>query len=313
LTVLALVVDHDAPAGLRLGETADPVPASDEVLVEVRAISLNHGELRGAIFNYGELRGVADQPAGYVPGWDAAGVVRTPAADGSGPPAGSRVVTFGPSGAWAQLRAVPVAELAVVPDEVDLAAASALPVAGVTALRALRRLGFVTGQRVLVTGASGGVGRFAVQLGAAAGAHVIASVGSAARGEGLAELGAAEVVVGLEGVEPGLHGVLDNVGGPQLARAFTLLAVGGSVQSIGATSGEPTVFEPYATVGELRSLQSFMMGGQLGGDLAVLLGMLAEGRLDPQIGRRGDWKDVASAVEALFARRIAGKAVLDVS
>ncbi|HEY4418034.1 MAG TPA: alcohol dehydrogenase, partial [Pseudonocardia sp.] len=76
--MLALLVDHDAPAGLRLGEAADPVPASDEVLVEVRAISLNHGELRG----------VADQPAGYVPGWDAAGVVRTPAADGSGPPAG---------------------------------------------------------------------------------------------------------------------------------------------------------------------------------------------------------------------------------
>ncbi|MFD1523137.1 zinc-binding dehydrogenase, partial [Pseudonocardia yunnanensis] len=108
-------------------------------------------------------------------------------------------------------------------------------------------------------------------------------------------------------------GVLDNVGGPQLARAFALLAVGGSVQSIGATSGEPTVFEPYATVGELRSVQSFMMGGELAGDLAVLVGMLAEGRLDPQIGRRGDWKDVASAVEALFARRIAGKAVLEVS
>jgi NADPH:quinone reductase-like Zn-dependent oxidoreductase len=142
---------------------------------------------------------------------------------------------------------------------------------------------------------------------------VIASVGSAARGEGLAELGAAEVVVGLEGVEPGLHGVLDNVGGPQLAQAFALLAVGGSVQSIGATSGEPTVFEPYATVGELRSLQSFMMGAELADDLATLVGLLAQGRLDPQIGRRGDWKDVASAAEALFARRVAGKVVLDVS
>ncbi|MEV0159643.1 zinc-binding dehydrogenase [Nonomuraea fuscirosea] len=311
--MLALVVDHDVPAGLRLGETTDPSPASGEVLVEVRAISLNHGELRGAVLNHAELLGIADRPAGYVPGWDAAGVVRTPAADGSGPPEGSRVVTFGQSGAWAQLRAVPVAELAVVPEEVDLGAASALPVAGVTALRALRRLGFVTGTRVLVTGASGGVGRFAVQLGAAAGAHVIASVGSPEHGEGLAELGAADVVVGLDGVEPGLHGVLDNVGGPQLARAFALLALGGSVQSIGATSGEPTVFEPYATVGEQRSLQSFLMGTELAGDLAVLVGMLAAGRLDPQIGLRMNWSDVAGAVEALFARQVAGKAVLDVS
>ncbi|WP_062434552.1 zinc-binding dehydrogenase [Herbidospora daliensis] len=311
--MLALLVDHDVPGGLRLGETADPVPAADEVLVEVRAISLNHGELRGAILNHGELLGVAKQSAGYVPGWDAAGVVRSPAASGCGPPVGSRVVTYGPSGAWAQLRAVPVGELAVVPEEVDLGAAATLPVAGVTALRALRRLGFVLGRRVLVTGASGGVGRFAVQLGAAAGAHVIASVGSAERGEGLAGLGAAEVVVGLDGVESGLHGVLDNVGGPQLAQAFALLAEGGSVQLIGAASGEPTVFEPYATVGELRSLQSFLMGAELAGDLAVLVGMLASGRLDPQIGRRLDWTDVARAAESLFARRIAGKAVLDVS
>ena len=301
--MLALLVDHDSAAGLRLGEAPDPVPAPDEPLVEVHAISLNHGELRA----------VASHPAGFISGWDAAGVVRTPTADGSGPQAGTRVVTFGAAGAWAQLRAVPVSELAVVPDGVDLGAAATLPVAGVTALRALRRLGFLTGRRVLVTGASGGVGRFAVQLAAGAGAHVIASVGSAARGEGLADLGAAEVVVGLEGVEPGLHGVLDNVGGPQLAEAFALLAVGGSVQCIGATSGEPTVFGPYSTVGELRSLQAFMMGSQLAGDLATLVGLLAQGKLDPQIGWRGDWKDVAGAAEDLFARRIAGKAVLDVS
>ncbi|MEN3266042.1 zinc-binding dehydrogenase [Pseudonocardia sp.] len=222
-------------------------------------------------------------------------------------------LTFGPGGAWAQLRAVPAAELAVVPDEVDLGAAAAVPVAGVTALRALRRLGFLTGRRVLITGASGGVGGYAVQLAASAGAHVIASVGSAARGEGLAELGAAEVVVGLEGVEPGLHGVLDNVGGPQLAEAFGLLAEGGSVQSIGATSGEPTVFPPYSTVGQLRTLQAFTMGGRLSEDLTTLVGMLADGRLDPQIGWRGSWKDVAGAAEELFARRIAGKAVLDVT
>jgi NADPH:quinone reductase-like Zn-dependent oxidoreductase len=85
------------------------------------------------------------------------------------------------------------------------------------------------------------------------------------------------------------------------------------VLSIGATSGEPTTFEPYATVGELRSLQSFLMGTELAGDLAILVGMLAAGRLDPQIGLRMDWRDVAGAVEALFARQIAGKAVLDVS
>ncbi|WP_225987003.1 zinc-binding dehydrogenase [Streptomyces spectabilis] len=88
------------------------------------------------------------------------------------------------------------ADLAVVPDAVDLGAAGALPVAGVSALQAVRRLGTIEGRRVLVTGASGGVGRFAVQLAALAGAHVIASTGSPERAAGLRELGAAETVQG---------------------------------------------------------------------------------------------------------------------
>jgi NADPH:quinone reductase-like Zn-dependent oxidoreductase len=177
----ALLVDPSSETGFRLGETADPAPAPHQALVEVKTISLNYGEVSGG---YGAEEG-------KVQGWDAAGVVVKAAADGSGPEVGSRVVTFAfGGGGWAQLRAVDVAELAVLPDNVDFAKAAALPVAAVTALRALRRFGSVLGRRVLVTGAAGGVGRFAVQLAALAGAHVIASVGSVARGEGLKELGA---------------------------------------------------------------------------------------------------------------------------
>lgn len=201
----AIVYDSAAPRGLRLGEVAEPRPSDAQALVEVRAISLNFGELA---FMAGHL-----QP-GEVPGWDAAGVVVRAAPDGSGPAAGSAVVTFGWGGAWAERRAVETGELAVLADSIYLGAASTLPVAGVTALRALRQLGPVIGRRVLVTGASGGVGRYAVQLAARAGAHVLAVVGSAARGEGLRELGAAEIVTGLEQVTEPVFGVLDNVGVP---------------------------------------------------------------------------------------------------
>src|SRR5689334_17406659 len=98
----ALLVDSSVKAGLRLGETADPTPAPNQVLVEVKAISLNYGDASGA---YGGQDGA-------VQGWDAAGVVVKAAADGSGPEVGSRVVTFGfTGGAWAQLRAVDTAEL----------------------------------------------------------------------------------------------------------------------------------------------------------------------------------------------------------
>ena len=301
----ALVHDPGAPGGLRLADAPDPRPGPAEALVEVGATSLN----------FGELAFMAERRApGEVPGWDAAGVVVRAAADGSGPPAGARVVTFSPSGAWARLRAVPTDELAEVPDGVDLGAASALPVAGVTALRALRRLGPVLGRRVLVTGASGGVGRFAVQLGARAGARVVAAVGSPARGEGLRELGAAEVVVGLEGVEGRVAGAIDNVGGPQLAQALALLEPGGLVLSVGQASLQPTTIDFEAT--RMRSggarIEAFTVGTGFGPDLAVLVELLAAGALDPQIGWRGPWERVAEAVAALLGRRVRGKAVLDV-
>src|SRR5436189_210444 len=82
---------------------------------------------------------------------------------------------------------------------------AALPAAGVTALRAVRALGPLLGRRVLVTGASGGLGRFAVQLAARAGADVVALVGRPERGAGLVELGAREVVTGIGEVGPVQH------------------------------------------------------------------------------------------------------------
>lgn len=299
----ALLVDHTVPGDLRIGDAPDPDPAPDQALIEVHAISVNHGELRG----------LAGRTAGEVPGWDAAGVVLEPAADGSGPPAGARVVGFGPDHAWARLRASKTSDLAVVPESVDFGAASALPVAGVTALRAVRRLGPVIGRRVLVTGASGGVGRFAVQLAAHAGAHVVAVVGSPARGEGLTDLGAAEIAVGIDSVSEPVFGALDVVGGPTLAAAFALLSEGGTLQSIGATSGEAAVFAPYAITGLYRRLEAFDMGGGLSADLGYLLGLLDAGTLDPQIGWRGSWEQIGTAAHALFGRTIQGKAVLEVS
>jgi len=300
----ALLVDPSAKSGLRLGDTADPTPAPNQALVEVKTISLNYGEVSGG---YGAEEG-------KVQGWDAAGVVVKAAADGSGPAVGSRVVTFDfLGGAWAQLRAVDTTELAVLPDGVDFDRAAALPVAAVTALRALRRFGSVLGRRILVTGAAGGVGRFAVQLAAQSGAHVIASVGSAGRGDGLKELGAAEVIVGVEGLTGPLHGVLDNVGGPNQVAAFGLLAEGGSIQSIGATSGEPAVYPPYSTVGPQRRLEAFMMGSGLGEDLAFLTSLVAAGKLDVEIGYRGSWENSEDAIAALLGRKVVGKAVLDVS
>lgn len=301
----ALIYDPEAPQGLRLGEAAEPEPHRSQVLVEVAATSLNFGEVAF-------LRDRHEQ--GDVAGWDAAGTVTAAAADGSGPPPGTRVVTFGWGGAWARRRAVDTFQLAVLPDTVDFAAAAALPVAAVTALRAVRRLGPLLGRRMLITGASGGVGRFAVQLAARSGASVVAVASSRERGEGLEELGAAEVAVGLGEVGGRFDAVLDNVGGQMLADVYARLAPDACALSVGMASQAPTTinFEAARIAAAGSRIEAFSVGDRFGEDLAYLVALVAARKLDPQIGWRGPWERAAEAAELLLARQVRGKVVLEV-
>jgi NADPH:quinone reductase-like Zn-dependent oxidoreductase len=302
MSVRALVVDPSAPDGIGFADLPEPAPAPGQVIVEVRHASLNRGDLNDA--RSGRL------PAGAPLGNDAAGTVVRAAADGSGPAVGTDVVLFA-QGAFAERMAVDVTALTAVPAGLPPAAAAALPTAGLAALRSLRAAGAGPGRRVLVTGASGGVGRYAVRLAALAGAHVIASVGSAARGEGLAEAGADTVVVGLDGIDAPVDAVVETVGGAILVGAWALLAPGGSLQSVGWASGEPAVFPPYATVGPAKTLASYVNEGPAADDLAELVRLAAAGDLVPDIGWRGSWDRFADAAGELRGRRVAGKAVLD--
>ena len=170
----------------------------------------------------------------------------------------------------------------------------------------------VKGARVLVTGASGGVGRFAVQLAAYAGGHVIAVTGDARHEAELADLGADEVVTDVAQLDEAVDLVLDSVGGPALVAAWERLTPGGSVQCIGWSSGEPATFPPYAMVATGRSLSSFVITAPVGPDLANLVRLVEQGGLRVEIGWRGPLTRVADAVQALRDRQIRGKAVLDV-
>src|ERR1700751_494906 len=162
--IRAVVVDPSLPDRLAIREVSLRDPDRDEVVVKVTAVSLNRGETRRAL----QLA-----EAVWRPGWDFAGVVETTAADGSGPKPGTRVVGILPSGAWAERVNCRSHAVAALPDAVGDAEAATLPVAGLTALHALRRGGLLLGRKVLVDGASGGVGHLACQLAVAAGAGTL--------------------------------------------------------------------------------------------------------------------------------------------
>ncbi|GGV69389.1 oxidoreductase [Streptomyces longisporoflavus] len=299
----ALVVDHSEAGPVRFADVDEPVPSTGEALVEIRHIGLNFGEL-----NY-----VRQWPAGAVHGHDAAGVVVRAAADGSGPPVGTRVALGMSSHAWAERVAAGPASLGTVPEGVDLADAAALGIAGVTAFRVLRKRSLLA-RDVLITGASGGVGHFAVQLAALAGARVTALVGSPERAAGLRELGADRVLTEMAGAGDRFDVVLDTVGGPLLALAWNLLAEGGTIHLVGYSSGQDTMFPAGSLFGfgEPRSITTYGDMTPTSGDLTDLLGLMAAGRLTAPVGLRGRWQEVDDAVRALFARKVHGKIVLDV-
>ena len=306
--MLALVNNPQGREPAELRDVEEPSAAENEAIVEVRAFSLNRGELRL----------LASRPEGWRPGEDISGVVVRAASDGSGPREGERVVGLVDQGGWAQRVSVPTERLAVLPEGVGFTEVASLPIAGLTALRALRVGGPLLGRRVLVTGASGGVGRLAVQLAFRAGARVSGVAASPERAEGLSELGAKEVVSDIEDLGDSFDLILESVGGHSLAAVLRLVAPDGTVVMFGNSSGEPSEVAFGSVLASPRAkLYAFFVYASadketFGEDLALLVSLVASGDLIPQVGYGAGWRELARAVEALGERRIKGKAVLRV-
>jgi NADPH2:quinone reductase len=310
--IKAVVVDPESPERLVLRPVGAPSPLPSEALVRVAAVSLNRGEVRTAMA----------AAAGWRPGWDLAGTVERPAADGSGPPSGTRVVGLLPFRAWAELAAVPTLALAELPASVTFAQAAALPVAGLTALHALEQGGTLLGRRVLVTGASGGVGLLAIQLARNAGARVVGLLRREAHADAVRAAGAHEVVVG-EPVAAAAHGpyhlVLESVGGGTLGAVLGMLAADGTCVTLGVSESESVTFDArsFRSAGSVRlyglTLMHELRSEPASVGLTRLAGMVADGRLRPQIDIETSWTEIATVARQLIERGYAGKAVLRVA
>jgi NADPH2:quinone reductase len=303
----AVVVDPEAPGRLVIRSVSEPTPDRGEAIVRVHAISLNRGEVRRS--------GTAD--AGWRPGWDLAGVVERAAANGSGPRNGTRVVGFLPEGAWAERVAVPTNALAELPDKVTFSQAATFPVAGLTALLALGKGAPLLGHRVLITGATGGVGDFAVQLARLGGAHVTATVRRADQVPAVRQLGAHDVLVGDEiAATPKYDLILDSVGGRTLGTALAALQRGGVCVTLGVSASPEVTFNARDFFVTGRStLYGFYLFTEFGNEpasagLRRLADLVADGQLVPHISLERPWKEIGQVAQDLMARRFPGKAVL---
>lgn len=308
----SVVTDPEAPAAVRLGERPMREPHPDEAVVRVSHLSLNRGELRFA----------PGRPAGSPIGWDVVGTIERKAASG-GPAVGERVVAFSRrQEGWAERAPIPAADLAVVPESVASPVAAALPVAACTALACVDRARRLVGRRALVTGVTGGVGGFGVQLARAAGAWVVAQVRHAEQVDAAKALGADEVVVTEDGAALATAGpfafVMDGVGGRLLGVAVDQLEADGVAVAYGVT-GAPTTELPIGTL--LGKGRARITGLNLYGESAVepvgrflcrLLRLVQQGRLRVDLVDRGSWANVGEAARDLLDRRFSGKAVLSV-
>jgi NADPH:quinone reductase-like Zn-dependent oxidoreductase len=314
-TTRAVVVDPAHADRLSLQDVELPPALPSDVTVRVTAISLNRGEVN---------RALSQSEPGARPGWDFAGVIEETAADGSGPSAGTRVVGMLPSGAWARRIRAPSDAVAVLPATVSDAQAATLPVAGLTALHALRQGGLLLGRKVLVDGTTGGVGHLAVQLAATAGAEVYGHVRRAEQAATIAEWCGDRVIVGPDlnaaAARGPYHLILDSLGGSALSAALTMLQPNGTCVTFGVSQSPTANFESGAFFRQggvklygLILFHELRQGETAGEGLTILAREVASGRLRPHIEIEAPWTDIAGIARRLLAREFVGKAVLHVS
>lgn len=314
----AIVQDrYGSPDVLELADIPAPDLGDDEVLVRMAAASVDAGvgHLLTADIPLVRLAFGLRRPR-RRPGIAFAGTVQAVGARVTGIEVGQQVCGSS-SGAFAELVTAPAAKVAPLAPGVDPVAASTLPISGVTALQAVRDHGRVSaGQRVLVTGASGGVGTFAVQLARLAGAEVTAVCGPA-KADVVRSLGATHVIDYTAEAITGQYDVVIDIASPlPWRRTRELLAERGTLVLVGAAA------DHGRTGGLSRNLRASMQSPftsqrlcwftqkENGADVGALLGMLASGDLVAVVDRVLPLAQTAEALRYYLSGAATGKVVV---
>ena len=320
-----LVMNSLEPGGPEVLVPSDvdvPRPRSGEVLIDVAAAGVNNADLL-------QRAGLYPPPAGAPswPGLEVSGVVAAAGPDSGWAP-GDRVAALLDGGGYAQQAIAPAAQVLPVPDGMDLVDAAALPEGACTVWSTLAAAGLAPGQWLLVHGGSGGVGSLAVQVGAALGAHVIATAGGPERAARCRGLGARVVVdhraedfvaAGADATDGrGVDVVLDVVGAAYLERNLAALAVGGRLAVIGLQKGRRAELDLGALLSRrltvlgttLRSRPAAEKAGIVAAVRSEVWPLVADGRVRPVVHARLPLTEAARAHRMLAAGEVFGKLLL---
>ncbi len=303
----------------RLADLPRPVPGPGEVLLRVAAAGLNFADLLMAEGKYQDRPGLP-----FIPGMELAGVVEE-AGPGVTLAPGSRVAAHVRCGAFAEWGVVPADRLLALPDAMPFDHAAGFQIAyGTSHLALAGKAGLRAGETLFVTGAAGGVGLTAVEIGHLMGARVIAQVRGPEKAALARAAGADEVI---EGDTPDLKAALrdlggvdvvyDTVGGPGFEAALRATRPGGRMLAIGFAGGEVPKVPLNQLLVRNVSVIGFWWGGylsfapeELTGSLATLLHWYAEGRLSPHVSQVLPFDRLPAGLEAIRSRRATGKIVL---
>jgi NADPH:quinone reductase len=311
------------PKSLRVDEIPAPTPGSGDVLIEVHAAGVNFPDV---LLTYGKYQFKADPP--FIPGGEAAGIVRAVGHAVTDVAPGDRVATTMMSGAFAEQVVVPEAAVVKLPDVVTFELGAATLLTYATTLHALvDRAAIQRGETLLVLGASGGVGTAAIELGKALGARVIAAASSDEKVAYCKERGADDGINYAredlkERAKALTHGdganvVYDPVGGPFAEAALRSIAWEGRFLVVGFATGEiPKI--PL----NLVLLKGCQIVGVFWGSFAMresaknhesarkILEWVADGKLRPHVDAVMKFDDAAAALERMEKRDVKGKLVL---
>lgn len=310
--------DYGSPEVLKLADVVQPAMKVDQVLVRVKAASINAGDMfsmRGRPWLIRMTVGFP-KPKNYILGWDMAGVVEA---------AGPSVTHFRPgdevyaacSSTFAEYVSVTEDKLAPKPGNLTFDQTAAIPTAAFTALKGLRDVGKLrAGQKVLINGASGGVGTFAVQIAKALGAQVT-GVCSTRNVDMVCSLGADDVVdyTRKDFTQGGQRYdlILDNVASHSFSDLMRVLTPQGMIVPNSGHSGMGYVFKAFLLSPFLRQLGNMYLAVANGKDLAQINEWIETGKVKPVIDRTFKLRDTPEAFRYLDKEHARGKVVITVT